>query len=59
MDTCHHMSDSVYFSECLMIYTQKQYHESRDGNGAGRAEGWDLRSRPVWFCLALSPSRPA
>ena len=28
MDTCHHMSDSAYFSECLTIYTRKQYHES-------------------------------
>ena len=27
--------------------------------GRGGAEGWGLRPRPAWFCLATSPPRPA
>ena len=37
------------------------HHKVRDNNGAGRggAEGWGFHPWPTWFCLALSPSRPA
>ena len=27
--------------------------------GRGGAEGWGIRPRPTWFCLAPSPPRPA